>query len=106
MPIQTLTKLQYSKDREGPFALYIYNLNSEYHSPPTWFMDKPKYEGEITTEQARTIAKAAFMQGREVRITDGGDLLVFHAKGKKVLYGAQFWEEIMPKNVRAADKRS
>ena len=106
MPIHTLTKLQYSKDRKGPFALYIYEMNSEYHSRPTWFQDEPKYpeEGEITTERAHAIAKGAFMQGREVRVTDSGDMLVFHAKGKKVLYGEQFWEEILPKNVRAADK--
>lgn len=33
-PTHTLTELQYSQDRKGPFALYVYEPNSEYHRGP------------------------------------------------------------------------
>jgi hypothetical protein len=45
-------------------------------------------------KRAHSLATEAFAAGREVRICDGGDMLVFHAKGNAVLYGATFWEDI------------
>ncbi len=96
MPIETLTQLQYSQDRQGPWRLYIYEPNSEYHRGGVWFMAVPRYpeDGEIPTARAQLICHEAFLAGREVRICDGGDMLVFHAKDKRVLYGEKFWEEI------------
>ncbi len=92
-----LTELQYSNEREGPWRLYIYGPDG-YHSGGQWFRKKPKYpDEEITTAQAHNRALVAVSEGKEVRITDGGDMLVFHAKGGKVLYPAEpkkFWEEI------------
>ncbi len=94
--IETLKQLQYSIDRRGPFALYVYEPNSEYHRGKVWFMDKPQYpeEGEITTAEAFKKTVDAMCSGREVRICDGGDMLVFHAKNKKILYGQNFWDEV------------
>lgn len=45
--VTTLTQLQYSVDRKGPWKLYIFELNSEYHRGGVWFMEKPKYPEEI-----------------------------------------------------------
>jgi hypothetical protein len=95
MPIETLTQLRYSEDRQGPWRLYIYEPNSQYHRGGQWFRNRPQYpDEEITTERAHSLATEAFAAGREVRICDGGDMLVFHAKGNAVLYGATFWEDI------------
>ena len=95
MPTHTLTELQYSKDRQGPFALYIYEPNSEFHRGKRWFENKPKYpDEEITTATAHACVNEAIQAGREVRVTDGGDMLVYHWKGGKVLYGETFWEDL------------
>ena len=32
MSVHTLTQLQYSEDKQGPWKLYVYNANSSYHS--------------------------------------------------------------------------
>jgi|ERR1700677_2507997 hypothetical protein len=99
MTIETLTELQYSKDRKGPWQLYIYEPNSEYHHGGIWFMAKPLYpeEGEITIEQARQLALNAVEEKREVRIVDGGDMLVFHSRDGRTLYPkdeVKFWDDI------------
>ncbi len=90
----TFTELQYSTDRKGPFALYIYRHDG-YHDRAQWFRDKPVYlDEEITTSQAHNRAFAANANKQEVRICDGGDMLVFHAKNGKIIYGENFWHEI------------
>ncbi len=94
----TLTELQYSKEREGPFRLYIYDRDG-FHTGGQWFRKPPlKYPAEeITCMEAMVRALKAASQGREVRITDGGDELVYHCKGTKVLYPqpiGNFWKEI------------
>jgi hypothetical protein len=98
MPIERLDKLQYSVDRKGPWQLYIYLPNSDYHQGGIWFEAKPKYpEEEISTPEAMKRTFKAMAEGREVRIVDGGDQLVFHAQHGKVLYPAapaDFWAEI------------
>jgi hypothetical protein len=99
MPIETLTELQYSTDRKGPWQLYIYDQNSEYHRGGVYFMKKPRYpeEGEISVGDALGLVELAMDHKREIRIVDSGDMLVFHAKGGKVLYPnnpEKFWEEI------------
>jgi hypothetical protein len=78
------------------FVCTIYEPNSEYHSGGIWFADKPKYpeEGEITTAEAETRCMSALLEGREVRVCDGGDMLVFHADHSGILYGATFWDDV------------
>ena len=46
-------------------------------------------------EAACNLARAAFDSGREVRICDGGDMLVFHAIGHHVRYGQDWWKKVM-----------
>lgn len=92
-----LTELQYSHDQKGPWKLYIYEASSGYHRGGIWFYKgKPPYpnEGELHQTAAKVKCANAMRNGREVRICDGGDMLVFHAKGDKILYGEKFWAEI------------
>ncbi len=94
--VTTLTQLQHSDDRKGPWKLYIYEQNSGYHRGGVWFMEKPKYpeEGEITITVALNRVMNAEAELREVRICDVGDMLVYHSKDGRVLHGANFFNEI------------
>ena len=90
-----LDTLMYSTDRKGPFRLYVYDLNSQYHRGGVWFRVKPKYPNEeISVEKAKMLTDKALGENREVRICDGGDMIVFHAKGNEVRYGKDFFKEI------------
>ena len=96
MPIETLTQLQYSDDRKGPLKLYIFHPNSQFHHGGVWFERKPKYpeEGEISTEEAERQFMIAMVEHREIRICNGGDMLVLHAKEGKMVYpetAEEFW---------------
>jgi hypothetical protein len=93
--VEKLTELQYSQERKGPFRLYVYEPNSEYHRGGIWFRNKVEYEGEeIPTATARELYANAMAAQREIRVTDSGDQLVHHCKQGKVLFGEKFWEEI------------
>lgn len=89
-----LTEFQLSTDRKGPWKLYIYRPDGLYEGG-VWFRRAPKYPSEeITGREAQGLALAAIQQRREVRICDGGDMLVFHSKGGTVLHGEGFFQEI------------
>ena len=90
-----LDDLMYSNDRVGPWRLYIYEIGSPYHRGGQWFSKQIKYaDEEILVAEAGKRAFAAIAEGREVRVTDSGDNLVFHSLGGRVEYGASFWDEI------------
>jgi len=95
MGVYTLTQLQYSEDRQGPWKLYVYNANSAFHGGGVWFRrGKAKYpDEELSWTAAKVKCANAMRNGREVRICDGGDMLVFHAKGASILYGEKFWDD-------------
>lgn len=96
MPVHTLTELQYSKDREGPFRLYIYGKDGK-HDGCIWVRRVPEEADEIDCTEAIVQTLEAAAQGFEVRITDDGDMLVYHCKGADVLYPkpiGNFWKEI------------
>lgn len=68
--------------REGdiyPLFLYIYRHDG-YHTGSELLRN----EDQLKTALAGKV-KEAIMQGREVRITDTGDLLVFHAEHGKIV---------------------
>jgi hypothetical protein len=92
MTIHTLNTLQYSKDSAGPWGLYVYRHNG-YHTGAVWFARKVRNPDEqITIAKAKAVADAAIAEGKEVRITDSGDMLVFHSQGCKQLYpDGDFW---------------
>jgi hypothetical protein len=93
----TLTEFQYSDDRNGPFQLYIFGPDG-YHSGGQWFHRVVRYPNEeIPIPAAKQLADQAIAKGREVRITAGGDMLVFHSVNGRQLYpdqGVNFWAEI------------
>jgi hypothetical protein len=90
-----LTTLQHAETGDGPWRLYLYN-NDGFHGRPRWFRNGPmKYPNEeITPQEAKEKADANHAIGREVRITDGGDMLVFHSVDGEIVYGENFWKEI------------
>ena len=101
--------LQYSDDRKGPFKLYIYGQDG-YHSGGRWSRKVPKYPDPPDREidsmcfgsrfqymTAMGMAFAAVARKQEVRVTNGLDEIVYHAKNGVVLYpvkGRSFWQEI------------
>jgi hypothetical protein len=95
MPTHTLTELQHSDDLSGPFRLYIYESDGK-HRGGTWVRQVPKYpDEEITTKEAMYRALEAAAQGKEVRICDCGDMLVYHCRGANVLHPqpiGDFWK--------------
>jgi hypothetical protein len=94
-PIHTLKTLQHSEDRNGPFQLYIFD-RAGYHRGGRWFRTAtPKYpDEEITIQKAKLEADEAIKKGFEVRICDGGDMLVYHNRGGKCLHGEAFWKDL------------
>lgn len=90
-----LDQLQYADDRKGPFRLYIFDKDG-MHNGSRWFRKFPKYSEEITIPAAQVITEEAVTLRKEVRITDSGDMLVYHAIDGKVVYPAQgdFWQEV------------
>ena len=70
-----------------------------YHTGGLWFRRKVKYKGEeIDAETAHKRAAEAIAQGLEVRVTNGGDHLVFHAKHGEIIYPEdpdKFWRKVV-----------
>ena len=66
-----------------PLYLFIYDENG-FHSTGVRLEDKYKLEYAF-----KTSIKFAIANKREVRITDSGDLLCFHAKDGKILYDGE-----------------
>jgi hypothetical protein len=93
--VHTLTELQHAEVGEGPWKIYIYG-KSGYHTGGIWFRKgKAKYpDEEISLAEAKNRAEKAIADKREVRICDGGDMLVFHSQDGKILYGEGFWEAV------------
>lgn len=94
--IDTLTQLRHSEDRQGPWKLYVYESGGRYHSRGIWFRRGPaKYpDEELGYAAAKAKCANAGRNGREVRICDGGDMLVFHAIGTRILFGENFWSDL------------
>lgn len=95
-----LTELMYSNDRKGPFRLYIYGQDG-LHSGGQWVNRVIKYpDEEIDCQEMMVRTMEAAAEGREVRICDGGDMLVYHCVGANILYPDKeamhtFWNEIV-----------
>lgn len=98
-PMEVIEKLSFVEGEvgKGPWRLYIYREDG-YHEGGQWFrLGKIKYPNEeITFSRAKQHAEVAVGRGREVRICNGGDELVFHSLRGKVIFGATFWNEAMP----------
>jgi hypothetical protein len=91
----TLTELQYSTDRKGPWQLYIYHPSGRGYEIRQYFAREVRYpDEEIGIAAAAELSNRAVANGKEVRVTDGGDFLVFHSQNGRILYGENFWKEI------------
>lgn len=88
--------LQYTDEvGDGPWRCYIYDADG-YHSGGKWFRKHaPLHPAEeISKEEAYQNVVAANLLGREARVVDGGDFLVFHARDGQILHGAEFWVKL------------
>lgn len=87
-----LTELQHAEPGDGPWKLYVYRRDG-YHDGGIWFRKGPAAypDEELSFAAAKVKCANALRNGREVRICDGGDLLVFHAKAGKIIFGEKFW---------------
>lgn len=96
MFVHKLTELQYSHDRKLPLRLYRYAPDG-FHRGGLWF-DRLPGEEEASIVEARKMAEHHMATGNELRVTNSGDELVFHAMNGKVLFppeGAEkFWESL------------
>jgi hypothetical protein len=93
--VHTLTELQYAEIGEGPWVLYTYGCDG-MHNGKQWFRKgKMKYpDEEISLREAKIRSDSNILKRWEVRICDGGDMLVFHSANGAVLYGEGFWEAV------------
>ena len=76
----TLTELMYTEpEKGGDYRLYLFDAEG-LHSGSQWFTSGAiRYPDEqIEAHRAQIFAEEWIKRGLEVRITDGGDRLVFH----------------------------
>jgi hypothetical protein len=93
--VHTITELKYAEIGEGPWKLYIYG-DDGYHSGGKWFRKrKMKYpDEEIPMAEAKRRSDENTSKRLEVKVCDGGDMLVFHSVNGAVVYGERFWEAV------------
>jgi hypothetical protein len=77
----TLTSFQYALPVPGELMkLYIFNKDG-MHNGCIYFRKTPKRKyGEVDIAEASVLVLRAVGEGKEVRVTNGGDLLLFHMK--------------------------
>jgi hypothetical protein len=93
--VHTLTELQHAEIGEGPWKIYCYGRDG-FHNGGKWFgRGKMKYpDEEISLAEAKKRSDAFIAKRLEVRVCDGGDMLVFHSENGAVVYGDGFWEAV------------
>jgi hypothetical protein len=94
----TRSQLHYSDDLGdgAPLALYIYRADG-LHTGAHYIANDAHEDREIAPADARFVAEHNMDAGREIRITNSADHLVFHAKDGKVIYPADpemFWKAV------------
>ena len=93
--VHTITELQYAEIGEGPWKLYIYGTKDLYGVTKWFRKGEIKYpDEEISLREAKRRSDENIANLREVRICDGGDMLVFHSVNGAVVYGDGFWEAV------------
>ena len=63
-----------------PMRLYVYGHNGR-HSGGTWLYTEAELHDAMTT-----VVKPALADKREVRITDSGDCMIFHAENGRIVW--------------------
>jgi 20S proteasome alpha/beta subunit len=83
----TLTELVYSEDLSGTLRVYVYTASGDAYLIRQYFARRVRYsDEEVDLDRAKAIVDEALRCELEVRITNGGDFLVFHSKDGAVLY--------------------
>lgn len=74
----TLTELQYAQPVKGDrFRLYIYGEDGK-HNGRIYFRETPnRKNGEVDISDAACHALVAVGAGKEIRVTDSGDMLLY-----------------------------
>lgn len=93
--LHRLTQLQPRAAVKGErYRLYVYGSDG-FHGGAIWFCANPDGKLDmISIERARSLAKRAISTAMEVRVTDGGDFLLFHSQCGEQLWpaaGTDFW---------------
>lgn len=94
-----LTEILFADPIKGEdFKLYIYDREG-FHGAAIWFTSgRIRYpEEQVGVEFARGLTEEAMLRGLEVRITNGGDFLVFHSQRGQMLYPTNaetFWSKV------------
>lgn len=97
--VLTLTGFQYAEPVKG-MTCKLYNYDSDGHLVDRInFKDQYQMDdvGVWTAKAAQVYVDAYIKMGNEIRVTDCGDMLIFHAKDGKVIYpesGVDFWSAI------------
>jgi hypothetical protein len=78
--IFTLTKLQYAIDPAFPLRGYVYGADG-MHRGAEWLATPEALQAFLAGPALKAMA-----EHREVRVTDGGDMMVLHARDGKVLF--------------------
>ena len=82
MTVEKFDQPQYQREYPlFPLQVYIYELDGTYGEPI-----QVNSEAQLHGPGTRRVLEIAIKEGREVRICDPGDLLVFHAVGGKVVF--------------------
>lgn len=87
-----LTEILFADPIKGEdFKLYIYDREG-FHGGAIWFTSgRIRYPDEqVSVDYARGLTEKAMLGGLEVRITNGGDFLVFHSQRGQMLYPTNF----------------
>jgi hypothetical protein len=94
-----LTELMFAEPIKGDdYKLYIYG-SDDLHGAAIWFTSGViRYPDEqISAADARKLAEKNMRDGLEVRITNGGDFLVFHSQRGQMIYPTNaeaFWSRV------------
>jgi hypothetical protein len=97
-----LTEKQYATVQKGEsLRLYIYEADGK-HNGGQWFTSKlPLQYPEETIRKTPAMERCvlAMADGKEVIITNGGDITVFHSVGGEIVYPtntslADFWSQV------------
>lgn len=97
-----LTRLQYANIvPKQILRMYIYGRDHKHSGAILIATDGERYRktGYLSAMDAASMEMMARSQGFEVRITDPGDMLVFHSKDGEILYpqgitGGEFWSKL------------
>lgn len=92
MSVIKFSKFAYAEPRKGEDLELCLFEHEGSHPRSIWFASCPTEYLQVEVEAAQNLVTKHIACNLEVRITNIGDELVFHAKDRRVIYGAIFLE--------------